>query len=299
MDAVKQHYNERADRGLKRRRESPILALRNLNNWIKSVLIDEFLVVTNRKDAAVLDLCGGKGGDLTKFAKLGVGRVLLADVAEQSVKDAQKRFKDATLRGNFNPIVDFMACDCHLPMTFGPAVKFNLVSCQFALHYSFATEERAKGLLSNAAARLVHGGYLIGTLVDSRVVKQRLAEAKHTEFGNSVYRVCMTAVPVSDEKASKTTFGKEYRFTLVDAVTDCPEFLVDFDALVGLAKSIGFELALFANFADYVAMRSDPVKFPAWAELLKRTMAGASLSKDERQVASLYCVFAFRFLGQT
>ena len=46
-------------------------------------------------------------------------------------------------------------------------VMFDISSCQFSLHYSFESEKKAHGLMSNAASRLVQGGYFIGTTVDA------------------------------------------------------------------------------------------------------------------------------------
>lgn len=37
-------------------------------------------------------------------------------------------------------------------------------SCQFCLHYSFESEEKARGCLDNVTARLKPGGYFIGTI---------------------------------------------------------------------------------------------------------------------------------------
>lgn len=41
---------------------------------------------------------------------------------------------------------------------------FDFVSCQFALHYSFETEARARGLLLNISERLKPHGYFICTV---------------------------------------------------------------------------------------------------------------------------------------
>lgn len=49
-------------------------------------------------------------------------------------------------------------------------MKFDLCSCQFALHYAFASEETAKRLLWNACDALRSGGYFIGTLPDANAI---------------------------------------------------------------------------------------------------------------------------------
>jgi mRNA (guanine-N7-)-methyltransferase len=65
---VADHYNSIAPIDAKRRKESPILFIRNFNNWVKAVLFNE----TVRAGDKVLDLGCGKGGDLNKWKKQGI-----------------------------------------------------------------------------------------------------------------------------------------------------------------------------------------------------------------------------------
>jgi mRNA (guanine-N7-)-methyltransferase len=80
--------NARPDVGVKQRRASPIIGLKNFNNWVKSVLITRFahpalaasppsnhqFSGAERKgkgatSGKVLDMGCGKGGDLSKWSK--------------------------------------------------------------------------------------------------------------------------------------------------------------------------------------------------------------------------------------
>lgn len=101
-ETVREHYNARKDAGFAMRRESPIIHLKGLNNWIKTVLINEALDHLNANNIpkpgsvgpSVLDLCGGKGGDLFKFMEHKLSHYVLADIADGSVRDAMKRYNN-------------------------------------------------------------------------------------------------------------------------------------------------------------------------------------------------------------
>jgi mRNA (guanine-N7-)-methyltransferase len=107
---VASHYNNLEDKGVASRSDSRIYHMRNLNNWIKSMLINEYVSKIRREaDAAatngdggrgprpqirVLDIGAGKGGDLLKWQKARADHVVCADIAETSVQQAKGRYQE-------------------------------------------------------------------------------------------------------------------------------------------------------------------------------------------------------------
>ena len=80
---VAKHYNDLKESGLDERNRSRIVHLRNFNNWMKSVCLSETLrAIRDEKGQSqrisVLDLCCGKGGDLLKWKKGNISRLVCA-----------------------------------------------------------------------------------------------------------------------------------------------------------------------------------------------------------------------------
>ena len=115
-ETVRQHYNEREERGREARQESKIFRLRKFNNWVKSVLIAKFIPerteeeVDEDRGLFILDIGCGKGGDLGKWQKQPTVQAYVGvDIAEVSVMHAEQRA--AELRGRrFS--TKFFAMDC-------------------------------------------------------------------------------------------------------------------------------------------------------------------------------------------
>jgi mRNA (guanine-N7-)-methyltransferase len=293
---VASHYSAMPNTTPHARTASAIIGLRKFNNWVKATLAE--LYCGSDGGATVLELCGGKGGDLGKWEKRGARHVVLVDVALESVRQATERYaglldaarhraSQAQARRMFT--ATFVCADCfrvdlarHLPA----GLCFDVVSCQFALHYSFESEAAARGLLANAAARLRPGGWLVGTVPNADALYGLLRSAPGLEFGNSVYRVRF------DQKAECPRFGWRYTFFLRDAVAGVPEFMVHFPTLVRLAADYGLLPELdspFPKFRDELTRQH-----PRFAESLARATRGAPMSPDEEAVAALYRVFVFR-----
>ena len=72
------HYGVRTNQTLEEREASPIIHLKKLSSWIKSVLIQLYA----RREDVVLDFARGKGGDLIKWDKAKIGYYVGIDIAE-------------------------------------------------------------------------------------------------------------------------------------------------------------------------------------------------------------------------
>ncbi|CAG4944158.1 unnamed protein product [Colias eurytheme] len=247
---VAAHYNHLEEKGLRERFNSPIFYLRNFNNWVKSVLIQEYVDKIREKDYGrplkVLDICCGKGGDMGKWQKARVEHVVFADIAEVSVQQCKERYKD--MRGN-SFSAQFIAADCTKECLrnkyVDPSIRFDIVSCQFGLHYSFESLGQARRMLMNITECLKPGGYFFGTLPNANEIVSRAQKSENGEFGNRIYSIKL----MFDAKDGYPLFGGKYDFHL-EGVVDCPEFLVYFDLFQKLASEYDLELVYKAGLAD-------------------------------------------------
>ncbi|XP_078433120.1 mRNA capping enzyme family protein isoform X2 [Wolffia australiana] len=302
---VADHYSARANRTLEEREASPIIHLKKLNNWIKSVLIQLYA----RPGDAVLDLACGKGGDLIKWDKARIGYYVGIDIAEGSIEDCRARYNGEADQQMRRKKIGFPArlfCgDCfeaRLDQILADDSPFDLCSCQFALHYSWSTETRARRALENVSALLRPGGTFIGTMPDANVIIKKLREAEGLRFGNDVYSICFDDAYRHKKFPSSSPFGIKYQFHLEDAV-DCPEWIVPFHVFKSLAEEYDLELIFVKNFHEFV---DDFLKRPEFVDLMRRLGAlgdgsqdRSTLSAVEWEASYLYLAFVLRKRGNS
>ena len=294
--SVAQHYNSLSDRHRTLSSGSNILHLRNLNNFVKSVLFQKHLPRGDRKrgGAAVLDLACGKGGDMLKFKASDVAVYVGIDIAARSVQDGIHRYNGANGRREMPFQGTFMAgdfCASSIESKLPDGVRFHLVSCQFAMHYAFQSEARAVSLLRNAACKLRVGGTFVATIPDANVLVKRLRASEGLRFGNSLYSVEF-AEAATPKSFTSSPFGLAYRFSLTEAVEDCEEYLVHLPTLTRLAAAAGLELIYAKNFTDFFAE-----EWQSHRGLLERMRVlpeEGSISQEEWDVAHVYMAVAFR-----
>ncbi|XP_034245554.1 mRNA cap guanine-N7 methyltransferase [Thrips palmi] len=252
-NVVAAHYNNVPETGLDERSKSRILYLRNFNNWIKSMLIDEYITKVRESKPRgstlrVLDMGCGKGGDLFKWRQGKITHLVAADIAATSVEQCKERYNDMRQRAqrerNFNPIfsAQFIVANCtkdRLRHKYEDVtMQFDLVSCQFAFHYCFESLPQAECMMRNASECLRPGGFFFGSCPNANAIISRVRKAGGKRFGNDVFSVEFET-PV-DEEEPPPLFGAQYNFHM-EGVVDCPEFLVHFPTFIRLASRFGLK----------------------------------------------------------
>lgn len=286
---VAAHYDGKRALGVAQRNASPIIHLRHFNNWVKAVLLEK-----HWRSGAVLDLCCGMGGDLGKYARMGVRRVVGVDISEASLQEAARRLGGLHAPAMQCTFVPADACAVDLGALLPRDVQFTLVSCQFALHYAFESEARARQFLANVASRLLPGGYFVGTTTNVARILERAAAGP--AFGNSVFSITFDDGIKFDDKQPPpgSPFGRRLRFSLVGAVDDCPEYLVDAPALCALASAVGLQLQSMLPFHDFYSQHT------THHALLRSMQRGSrGMTPDEWEAIGLYSAFVFRKVEAT
>ncbi|XP_051992308.1 mRNA cap guanine-N7 methyltransferase-like [Xyrauchen texanus] len=278
---VATHYNKLQECGLAERNKSRIVHMRNFNNWLKSVLIGEILdkVRQRRREVSVLDLGCGKGGDLLKWKKGRIDKLVCADIAGVSIEQCQQRYNDVRRRGHPNErtfSAEFITADCSRELLCeklqDPDLRFDVCSCQFVYHYSFESEQQADTMLRNACERLRPGGFFIGTTPDAFELVKRLEVSDSNSFGNEVYRVSFK------KKGEYPLFGCQYDFNL-EGVVNVPEFLVYFPLFEEMAKKYNMRLVYKKTFLEFF---EEKVKDEKHKMLMQWMQALEQYPPDER-----------------
>ncbi|KAL0577252.1 mRNA cap guanine-N7 methyltransferase [Marasmius crinis-equi] len=284
-------YNSRPDVGVEQRLESPIIGLKNFNNWVKSVLISRFAQPAlasspysgrgsgpGRGSGKVLDMGCGKGGDLNKWAKAKIKELLAVDIASVSVDQAHC-YREPLTKG-------FAQHQLSTPL--------DVVSMQFCMHYAFESEEKARCMLNNVSRWLRPGGIFIGTIPNSEQLLEHLHEvpsnSEDLSFGNEIYRIRF------EERDHDGVYGHKYWFFLQDAVEDVPEYLVLWDNFVQLAAEYGLVSVYKEEFHQVFAEHQEHRDF---APLLTRMgvvdqNGESSMDEDQWEAANIYIAFAFK-----
>ncbi|KAJ0407865.1 hypothetical protein ATCC90586_007211 [Pythium insidiosum] len=191
-EAAADFYNRLKRNATADRAESLLFHMRAMNNWVKSILINEY----SKREDHVLDLACGKGGDLMKWAKRGILRYVGADIAQKSLEDAVDRFlsnvqhRDLEVQfvqgdlGRVSLLQDELHCwtrekGWHDAIPVAKPSSFQIVSMQFSFHYMFGDEQRATRFFRTLHEVLVDGGIFIATTVDPNKVLHKFYQNVH------------------------------------------------------------------------------------------------------------------------
>jgi mRNA (guanine-N7-)-methyltransferase len=294
MSVVAQAYDRMAHerRSVEERQASPIIHLRQFNNWIKSVLIDRYCPGPN---ATIFECACGKGGDIPKWKLRDPNQFVFGDISADSLVRAYEKYRSVKAKCRaFWLSGDIFKCD--ITRFIPKDVAFHISSCQFALHYAFRSEQRAKNAVKNLCERLLDGGYIIITVPNACRIVRWLRNAKPSNtVENAFFKIIgnfnTDEIPL---------FGAEYIFNLYDAVDNTPEYLVHPDILIQLFQEHKCTLVEHNTFHKFYhdALDCYPRATLLFSDLLVRLgEQNADMTQDEWDIISLYHFFVFQKAG--
>lgn len=136
--------------------------------------------------------------------------------------------------------------------------KFDVVSCQFAIHYFFKTKDLLEGFLRNVSYNLKPNGKFITTFMDGQKVHQLINKegfAKGVKEDHVVW--CIQKQYKSFNKAN--VYGRLIDVFLENTNHFIPEYLVHFELLKEKALEFGLEIVEDGFFGDTFNMLKQKV----------------------------------------
>ncbi|KAH8618812.1 mRNA capping enzyme C terminal domain [Trypanosoma vivax] len=301
--------------------------LRHYNNWTKSVLIATTVsLLTSQRcgksaegGLAVADICCGRGGDLHKWKVHKPQFLFMVDCCLEAVAEAAARYsvsKGLSLkvapneRNGSGVRAHFCTCDvfgCNEALVEQLGLfydrhlherRFDVVSCQFSIHYGCVTEEVMRTFLQTVASALRSGGIFVGTTVNDSELLRRAREQGPT-FGNGMY-----SVHFSSEPPPSSSFGQEYSISVEKSVDRLSEFVVPWNRIVDLCAAVGLQVRESFGFLEYGNFHYNSDLGRNLRDTTCGPLAGVKrdtdghallrLSPEEEEVAGLFRTFLFQ-----
>lgn len=244
------------------------------HNDIKRAIINKYA------GKSVLELACGKGGDLGKYIDAGFTRLLGFDYSRDNIENPVDGIyaRYSTRKKTENLKYVFLTYDCskkiesqsfetdddkyvaevlygmrsdkllskYHKMALEP---FDLVSCQFAIHYFFETEEKLDTFLLNVDNHLKPGGYFIGTTLNGEKVKDALY-TKKTLTGEKNKHVLWN-IEKMYTKSQGVNFGEKIDVFMESIGRINSEYLVNIDILKQKLNKMGYEFVMSESFETF------------------------------------------------
>jgi len=290
------------------RNQSTVIKMLKFHNYIKGVLITnitDYYYSTKKKEISLLDIAVGRGGDLFKWKNAYITNVFGFDISSESIKEANERL----LNNDFNkmnikllqgvPGSESINTEIYKFLLSVKQQKFDLVSCQFALHYFFKDQATLRQVLKLVSDSLYKGGYFFGTTVNGGTLMDYFEQlpGEDTVIKKNLFRIERFF-----SKNFRKKFGNKYSFTIYDSTYSgnyfnkmgtSTEYLVLFDELNKIAMEyslVPVDMNFFENKLNggYTTSRSNIINF---SDLYKDKF---DLSDSEKELSFLNSTFVFK-----
>ena len=259
--------------------------LRAFHNNVKMSLLKSYAKNCN----SLLDIGIGRGGDIFKIDRCNVKYLLGVDINPIYLEEALNRYTNSKIPNTrdyeFKRINDDEPnLSEYLKNYHNISCKFDIISCQFALHYYFKSKEKLQNLCKDLQRLLKPNGYFIGTVLDGKSVHSLLKQSGESEFMNS----CI-AINGKYDINNPLGYGDKIDFYMGGTLyfgesTVSHEYLVDIDILTNELKNHDIELIRWESFSKYYnhqSERHNKFNIPI-------------LNEDSKYASFLYNCFVFK-----
>lgn len=321
-------------------KKSALRAMRYFHNiFIKDKqLIGRF----KGKATSLFDLACGRGGDLRKWIDAGIRTVVGIDLAQSNIsKGAISRLMKLTHDRFRRPPFPldryvFLPLDASIPITqrtlqnlddeslrdltqvvWGfktssndklnkiagiAAKKFDIVSCQFAIHYFFKDRTSLDGLIHNIDAHINDGGYFIGTCLDGMALDEMFNRENTNEInGKKDANIIWRLKKLYKGRFNGTDLGVKIGAQIESISGEMfEEYLVGFDQLTEELRKVGIvppstEDLHTLGLQSHTGLFKDLYTLDVERQL--RMAAGGVMSEDEKKYSFMGRWFIFKKAG--
>lgn len=262
----------------KTRKSSSIINIRIFHNWIKRELISQTVNYLsdnyNINSPKLLDLAVGKGGDLLKWYDSNIFYVVGLDLDQSSLfgpDGAESRYKKLLSEIKSGPKPDYKFYQFDLSQLDNiPKIqkilnntKFNIISCQFAIHYFFKNPESLDNFVQLVSQNISKNGFFIGTTMDGKQITNLLKSKNTRKIKTDLYQLDADFDPTNT-----SNYGDKYKILLGNKSETgyyfsghaSEEYLVNLDILKSVCEKYGLLFLDIITFRDWYSIYKE--EFP-------------------------------------
>ena len=230
---------------IRERTTDPMIRIREFHNGVKKMCYTK--ANTRVKGTTLLDIAGGRGGDISKYSAIECEDVTVVDIDQKGLDECRRRF--TTWKRKYPFSINTLQGDMTLP-GFGKNFKkeFPIIACHFAIHYAFSSEQDVNIFLQNVYDCLCTGGIFMVTMLDGKTLCDRQKDTLHFGLHTTI------SLPYKD----RSDFGYPIDIT-IRSISDFPkrEYLVDFEVLKRKASEYNLEVVETGMFSEVKDTLSD------------------------------------------
>jgi hypothetical protein len=253
----------------------------NFHNRIK----DDMYKNNVKKDDTLLELGVGRGGDMNKWKRVKPSKVVGVDVslsnitsptqgsAVRYIVDRKKHPHDYMppclfIEGDMTTYPLLNQEDKYMPILRGDETaptkylsnfeglhSFDVVSCQFAMHYACESEEVFRAFAKNI--QKYGKDTFFGTCSDGKSIYSLLAGKKTHLFGTEKQKSGEYTKEYDDKESWREDFGMGVKVFLESFDKPAIEYLVPFEKVTAIMEEHGWDLVETKLFSEIYAMQNE------------------------------------------